>query len=148
MGGTPPTTTARPTSSTSAPRRCSAASRSSRRFGKAESVSGPCLALYRGMVVQGFNVKSLLKKTAREIREDGVFTLAAGAAFYAFFTGAAIVLVAGPWMGLANYGAGAIVVAIMLAGWSGSSMIGAVMQALNVAYDADETRTALKQHVL
>jgi membrane protein len=40
----------------------------------------------RGMVIGGYRVGPLLKKTAREIRDDGVTTLAAQTAYYFFFS--------------------------------------------------------------
>lgn len=136
------------------------------------------------MIIKGFNVTPLLKKTFREIRDDRVLTLAAGTAYYFFFSLFPLLLFLTPLLGLVGNGretmdsllghlagtlppdalsllrrllleivgasgnAGIMSVGVLLAGWSGSSIFGSLMEALNTAYDVQETRPWWKQQVL
>jgi membrane protein len=49
---------------------------------------------------------------------------------------------------VASNGAGVMSIGVLLAGWSGSNIFGALMGALNIAYDVEETRPWWKQQVL
>lgn len=136
------------------------------------------------MIIKGFSVKPLLKKTAREIRDDRIMTLAAGTAYYFFFSLFPLLLFLTPLLGLigngqemmesllghlagtlppdalsllrrvlleiitSSNGAGVMSIGVLLAGWSGSGIFGSLMEALNVAYDVQETRPWWKQQVL
>jgi membrane protein len=136
------------------------------------------------MIIKGFNVTPLYKKTLREIRDDRVLTLAAGTAYYFFFSLFPLLLFLTPLLGLlgngrelmesllghlsqtlppdalslirrvlteiitSDNGPGVMSIGLLLAAWSGSSIFGALMEALNVAYDVEETRPWWKQQVL
>ena len=136
------------------------------------------------MVIKGFNVVPLLKKTAREISDDRIFSLSAETAYYFFFSLFPLLLFLTPLLGIlgngremmeslisrlattlppdalsllrktlteiitSSGGAGVMSVGILLAGWSGSSIFGALMESLNVAYDVTETRPWWRQQVL
>jgi membrane protein len=133
------------------------------------------------MIIKGFNVIPLLKKTAQEIDEDRVGTLAAATAYYFFFSLFPLLLFLTPLLGLVGNGeqlmesmlsrlsatlpgdalsllrktlreivtssgnAGVMSLGALLAGWSGSNIFGSLMDALNVAYDATETRPLWKR---
>jgi membrane protein len=56
------------------------------------------------MVVKGFNVIPLLKKTVQEIREDGISSLAATTAYYFFFSLFPLLLFLTPLLGLVGNG--------------------------------------------
>jgi membrane protein len=136
------------------------------------------------MVIKGYNVGALLKKTGKEIGEDSVTTLAAQTAYYFFFSLFPLFLFAAPLLGLAIEHAtlmrfimgrvsgtvpGAAAEAIelvlrnivfakdakgimslgaLLAAWSGSNIFGALMTALNTAYDVEETRSWVKRQLI
>jgi membrane protein len=128
------------------------------------------------MVIKGYNVVPLVKKTVREIGEDRIPSLAAETAYYFFFSLFPLLLFLTPLLGLigngrelmealllrlsatipadalsllrrtlteiitTNGGVGIMSVGALLAAWSGSSIFGTLMDALNVAYDVSETR--------
>ena len=128
------------------------------------------------MIIKGFNVVPLVKKTLKEIGEDRIPSLAAETAYYFFFSLFPLLLFLTPLLGLVGNGrelmeallsrlattlppdalsllrrtlteiittsggAGIMSIGALLAGWSGSSIFGALMDALNVAYDVSETR--------
>src|SRR5690242_8034873 len=128
------------------------------------------------MVIKGFNVVQLLKKTGHEIGEDRITSLAAQTAYYFFFSLFPLLLFLTPMLGLfgngqqlmdsmlarlsstlpadalslirrifsqvitAQGGAGIMSLGALLAAWSGSNIFGALMDALNIAYDVTETR--------
>lgn len=136
------------------------------------------------MVIKGFNVIQLLKKTGHEIGEDRITSLAAQTAYYFFFSLFPLLLFLTPMLGLfgngqqmmdsmlsrlsstlpadalslirrifsqvitAQGGAGIMSVGLLLAAWSGSNIFGALMTALNVAYDVTETRPWWKRQLL
>jgi membrane protein len=136
------------------------------------------------MIIKGYNVVPLLKKTAQEIDRDRVGTLAAGTAYYFFFSLFPLLLFLTPLLGLVGNGqelmesmlgrlsatlpgdalsllrktlseivtssgnAGVMSVGALLAGWSGSNIFGSLMEALNVAYEATETRPLWKRIVI
>lgn len=133
------------------------------------------------MIVKGFNVVPLLKKTVQEIGEDNVSSLAATTAYYFFFSLFPLLLFLTPLLGLvgngqqlmdsmllrlsstlppdalsllrktlneivtSSGGAGVMSLGALLAGWTGSNIFGSLMDALNVAYDATETRPLWKR---
>jgi membrane protein len=128
------------------------------------------------MIIKGFNVVPLVKKTVKEIGEDRIFSLAAETAYYFFFSIWPLLLFLMPLLGLfgnsrelmdmllsrlsatfppdalsllrktldeitkSNGNIGVASVGALLAGWSGSQIFGSLEEALNVAYDATETR--------
>ena len=136
------------------------------------------------MIIKGFNVVPLVKKTVREIREDRLLGIAAGTAYYFFFSLFPLLLFLTPLLGLvgngpalmesllshlsqtlppdalslmrrvlletmsASGGVGIMSIGVLLAGWAGSGIFGSLMEALNIAYDAEETRPWWKQQVL
>jgi len=136
------------------------------------------------MVIKGFNVVQLLKKTGREIGEDRITSLAAQTAYYFFFSLFPLLLFLTPMLGLfgngqqimdsmlsrlsstlpgdslslirrifsevitAKGGAGIMSLGALLAAWSGSNIFGALMDALNIAYDVKETRPWWKRQLL
>lgn len=136
------------------------------------------------MVIRGFDVVQLLKKTGHEIGEDRLTSLAAQTAYYFFFSLFPLLLFLTPMLGLfgngqqlmdsmlsrlsstlpadslslvrrifseaitARGGAGIMSLGALLAAWSGSNIFGALMDALNIAYDVEETRPWWKRQLL
>ena len=136
------------------------------------------------MIIKGFNVAPLVKKTVQEIGRDRIPSLAAETAYYFFFSLFPLLLFLTPLLGLigngeqlmasllarlattipvdalsllrrtlseiitASGGAGVMSVGALLAGWSGSSIFGALMDSLNVAYDVSESRPWWKRQLL
>lgn len=136
------------------------------------------------MIIKGFNIVPLVKKTAKEVGDDRIPALAAQTAYYFFFSLFPLLLFLTPLLGLvgdgqelmqsllgrlsatmpadtlslvrrvlgeiitSSGGAGVMSVGVLLAGWSGSNIFGALMDALNVAYDVTETRPWWKKQVL
>jgi membrane protein len=136
------------------------------------------------MIIKGYNVVPLVKKTYREIVEDRIPSLAAETAYYFFFSLFPLLLFLTPLLGLlgngrelmealllrlstiippdalsllrrtlteiitTNGGAGIMSVGALLAGWSGSSIFGTLMDALNVAYEVRETRPWWKRQLV
>ncbi|MEP6733781.1 MAG: YihY/virulence factor BrkB family protein [bacterium] len=136
------------------------------------------------MVIKGYNVVPLVKKTFHEIGEDRIPSLAAETAYYFFFSLFPLLLFLTPLLGLigngrelmelllsrlagsipadalmlvrrtlteiitASGGAGIMSTGALLAAWSGSSIFGTLMDALNVAYDVEETRPWWKRQLL
>ena len=136
------------------------------------------------MVIKGFNVVQLLKKTGHEIGEDRITSLAAQTAYYFFFSLFPLLLFLTPMLGVfgngqqmmdsmlarlsstlpadglslirrifsqvitARGGAGVMSLGLLLAAWSGSNIFGALMDALNIAYDVQETRPWWKRQLL
>src|SRR5690242_14654743 len=136
------------------------------------------------MVIKGFNVVQLLKKTGHEIAEDRITSLSAQTAYYFFFSLFPLLLFLTPMLGLfgngqqmmdamlsrlsttlpadslslirrifsqvitAQGGVGVMSLGLLLAAWSGSNIFGALMDALNIAYDVKETRPWWKRQLL
>jgi membrane protein len=136
------------------------------------------------MIIKGYNVVPLVKKTVREIGEDRIPSLAAETAYYFFFSLFPLLLFLTPLLGLLGNGqqmmesllshlsatlppdtlsllrrtlseiitssgnAGIMSLGALLAAWSGSNIFGALMDALNVAYDVSETRPLWKRLLL
>ena len=136
------------------------------------------------MIIQGFNVVPLVKKTVKEIGKDRIPSLAAETAYYFFFSLFPLLLFLTPLLGLvgngqalmesllgrlattlpadalsllrktlseiitSSGGAGVMSLGALLAGWSGSSIFGTLMDALNIAYDVSETRPLWKRIAL
>ena len=136
------------------------------------------------MIIKGYDVVPLLKKTVKEIGEDRIPSLAAETAYYFFFSLFPLLLFLTPLLGLVGNGqelmdsllgrlsatmpadtlslvrsvldeiitssgnAGVMSIGALLAGWSGSNIFGALMEALNVAYDVSETRPWWKKQLL
>lgn len=136
------------------------------------------------MVIKGFNVVQLLKKTGHEIGEDRITSLSAQTAYYFFFSLFPLLLFLTPMLGLfgngqqlmdtmlsrlsstvpadalslirrilgevitSQGGAGIMSIGALLAAWSGSNIFGALMDALNIAYDVEETRPWWKRQAL
>jgi len=136
------------------------------------------------MIIMGFNLVPLVKKTVKEIGDDHIPSLAAETAYYFFFSLFPLLLFLTPLLGLvgngqqlmeslltrlattipadalsllrrtlseiitASGGAGVMSVGALLAGWSGSSIFGALMDSLNIAYDVSESRPWWKRQLL
>ena len=136
------------------------------------------------MIIKGFNVVPLVKKTVHEVIDDRIPSLAAETAYYFFFSLFPLLLFLTPLLGLLGNGqalmtsllgrlsgtvppdalsllqrtlteivtasgsAGVMSIGALLAGWSGSSIFGSLMESLNVAYDATETRPWWKRQLL
>ena len=147
-------------------------------------MSGPALARLPVMIIRGFNIVPLVKKTVKEIGEDRIPSLAAETAYYFFFSLFPLLLFLTPLLGVigngpqlmesllsrlamtipadalsllrrtlseivtSSGGAGVMSVGALLAGWSGSSIFGTLMNSLNVAYDVSESRPWWKRQVL
>src|SRR3954451_12547093 len=120
------------------------------------------------MIIKGFNVVPLVKKTVKEIGEDRIPSLAAETAYYFFFSLFPLLLFLTPLLGAigngpelmesllarlattipadalsllrrtlseivnGSGGAGVMSIGVVLAGWSGSSIFGTLMDALNI----------------
>ena len=136
------------------------------------------------MVLGGYRVGPLLKKSAREILDDGVLGLSAQTAYYFFFSLFPLLLFVTPLLALIgdqqemvgwllprlgrlvpveamdvvsgvvedvvlNESApGLMSIGALLAAWSGSNIFGALMDALNRAYDVRETRPWFKKQII
>jgi membrane protein len=136
------------------------------------------------MVIKGFNVVQLLKKTGHEIAEDRITSLSAQTAYYFFFSLFPLLLFLTPMLGLfgdgqqmmdallsrlsttlpadslslirrifsqvitARGGVGVMSLGLLLAAWSGSNIFGALMDALNIAYDVDDSRPWWRRQLL
>jgi len=136
------------------------------------------------MVLLGYNVGALLKKTGKEILADKVSALAAQTAYYFFFSLFPLFLFLAPLLSLVvdpqtlmrvvmgriggvipsegvtplklvlqnvvftKNAPGLMSIGVLLAAWSGSNIFGALMGALNTAYDVEETRPWWKQQLL
>jgi membrane protein len=136
------------------------------------------------MIILGYNVVPLVKKTFKEIGKDRIPSLAAETAYYFFFSLFPLLLFLTPLLGLlgnghqlmeallgrlsttlpadalsllrktlteivtSSGGAGVMSLGALLAGWSGSSIFGTLMDALNIAYDVSETRPLWKRIAL
>ena len=136
------------------------------------------------MIIKGFNVVPLIRKTLHEVGEDRIPSLAAETAYYFFFSLFPLLLFLTPLLGLvgdgralieallarlsttipadalsllrrtlteiitSSGGVGIMSIGALLAAWSGSSIFGALMDALNVAYDVSETRPWWKRQLL
>ena len=136
------------------------------------------------MLIKGFNVVPLLRKTIKEIGDDRIPSLAAETAYYFFFSLFPLLLFLTPLLGLlgngrelmeallarlaatipadalsllrrtlseivtSSGGTGVMSVGVLLAGWSGSSIFGTLMDSLNIAYDVSENRPWWKRYGL
>ena len=136
------------------------------------------------MVIKGYRVGPLLKKTAQEIGADKVSSLAAQTAYYFFFSLFPLFLFAAPLLSLVvdratlmrmimerlsgvippgaatavqsvlrnivfvKNARGLLSLGVLLAAWSGSNIFGALMDALNIAYDVEETRPWWKRQAI
>jgi membrane protein len=136
------------------------------------------------MVVKGYNVWPLVKNVGKEIMDDNVLGLAAGTAYYFFFSLFPIFLFLAPLLSLvgnerktfnfimqqlaqvvppeayslmANVvrsvvfsaeAPGLVSIGAFLALWAGSNIFNALMDALNGAYDVQETRPWWKRKLM
>jgi membrane protein len=136
------------------------------------------------MIISGFDVAALARKTVREIRKDRIPSLAAETAYYFFFSLFPLLLFLTPLLGLvgngralmesmlarlsmtlppdalsllrktlgeiitSDNGTGLMSIGALLAAWSGSSIFGSLMGALNQAYEVKETRPWWRQQLL
>ncbi|MGH7717431.1 MAG: YihY/virulence factor BrkB family protein [Gemmatimonadaceae bacterium] len=136
------------------------------------------------MVIGGYRVGPLVKKTAQEVLNDGVLGLAAQTAYYFFFSLFPLLLFATPLLGLvgneqaiinwvvgqvsatvpdealalvrnviadvvfSENAPGLMSIGAVLAAWTGSNVFGALIDALNRAYDLTETRPWWKKRLL
>src|ERR1041385_4054218 len=66
--------------------------------------TGPALAPLWRMIIKGFNVVPLVKKTVKEIGEDRVPSLAAETAYYFFFSLFPLLLFLTPLLGVLGNG--------------------------------------------
>ena len=128
------------------------------------------------MIIQGFRVVPLLKRTGEEILSDEVPSLAATTAYYFFFSLFPLLLFIAPLLSFvgdkqqlmtelmsraaramppealaplqgvlkdvvfAKGAPGLMSMGALLAAWAGSNIFGALMEALNTAYDVTESR--------
>jgi len=136
------------------------------------------------MVIKGYDVVALVKKTVKEIGDDRIPSLAAETAYYFFFSLFPLLLFLTPLLGLVGNGqqlmesmigrlssnmpadtlsllrrvlgeiitssgnAGIMSIGVLLAAWSGSSIFGSLMDALNIAYGVTESRPWWKKLLL
>lgn len=136
------------------------------------------------MVIKGYRVGPLLKKTGREILDDNVLGLSAQTAYYFFFSLFPLLLFLAPLLGLVGdkqvliewvmdqvetavpqdamrllegvinevvYAEGApglMSLGIVLALWTGSNVFNALINALNRAFDCDDTRPFWKKRII
>jgi membrane protein len=136
------------------------------------------------MVIKGYNVGTLLKRTGKEILSDGIPGLGAQTAYYFFFSLFPLLLFLTPLLSLvggrdqvmnfvlaqlssmgnpesirpiadtirkavyADNAPGLMSIGLLLAAWSGSNIFGALMTALNTAYDVEESRPWWKRQLL
>lgn len=136
------------------------------------------------MIIKGFRVGTLLKKTGSEIGADRVTTLAAQSAYYFFFSLFPLFLFLAPLLSLivdratlvrlvterfagtmppaaiaplrmvitnvvyTSAAPGLISLGLLLAAFSGSTVFGTLITALNTAYDVEETRPWFKRQAL
>ena len=136
------------------------------------------------MVVLGYRIGPLLKKTGSEILADNVLGLAAQTAYFFFFSLFPIMLFSAPLLSLSgnkqqifdtlfgqlanalpgdaagivrdvlhdvvfsDAAPGLISLGALLALWAGSNIFSALMDALNRAYDVDETRPWWKRKLM
>jgi membrane protein len=136
------------------------------------------------MVIKGYNVGTLLRRTGKEILSDGIPGLAAQTAYYFFFSLFPLLLFLTPLLSLvggrdqvmnfvlaqlssmgnpesirpiadtirkavyAENAPGLMSIGLILAAWSGSNIFGALMTALNTAYDVEESRAWWKRQLL
>ena len=136
------------------------------------------------MILGGYRVGPLLKKSGREVLDDGVLGLSAQTAYYFFFSLFPLLLFVTPLLALIgdkqemvgwvlsrlarvvppdamtlvsgvvedvvlNESApGLMSVGALLAAWSGSNIFGALINALNRAYDVRETRPWWRQQII
>ncbi|MEJ7809097.1 MAG: YihY/virulence factor BrkB family protein [Gemmatimonadaceae bacterium] len=136
------------------------------------------------MVIKGFRVAPLLKKTGQEILDDNVLGLAAQTAYYFFFSLFPLFLFATPLIGVfadkrevvnwligklgsavspdqfktvndvivstvfSESAPGLMSIGALLAAWAGSNVFGSLMDALNRAYDVEETRPWWKRKLI
>lgn len=136
------------------------------------------------MVIKGYNVGTLLKRTGKEILSDGIPGLGAQTAYYFFFSLFPLLLFLTPLLSLvggrdqvmnfvlaqlssmgnpesikpiadtirkavyAENAPGLMSIGLLLAAWSGSNIFGALMTALNTAYDVEESRPWWKRQLL
>ncbi len=136
------------------------------------------------MVIKGYNVGTLLRRTGKEILSDGIPGLAAQTAYYFFFSLFPLLLFLTPLLSLvggrdqvmnfvlaqlssmgnpesirpiadtirkavyAENAPGLMSIGLVLAAWSGSNIFGALMTALNTAYDVEESRSWWKRQLL
>ncbi|MDB4908710.1 MAG: ribonuclease [Gemmatimonadetes bacterium] len=136
------------------------------------------------MIIQGFRVVPLLKRTGQEILSDKVPSLAATTAYYFFFSLFPLLLFMAPLLSFvgdkqklmtdimtrasgalppealaplqgvlkdvvfAKSAPGLMSMGALLAAWAGSNIFGALIEALNTAYDVTESRPWWKQQVV
>lgn len=136
------------------------------------------------MIIKGYRVGPLVKRTAKEVMDDNVLDLAAETAYYFFFSLFPILLFIAPMLSLvgdkrrvidvvmsrlqdtippealgvvqgvlrdvvfSKSAPGMMSVGALLALWAGSNIFSALMTALNVAYDVNETRPWWKRKLI
>lgn len=136
------------------------------------------------MVIRGYRVGPLAKRTAKEVIDDNLLGLAAENAYYFFFSLFPILLFTAPMLSLvgdkrqtidvimhelqrvvppeamtlvqgvvsqvvfSKNAPGLISVGALLAAWAGSNIFSSLINALNVAYDVQETRPWWKQKLI
>src|SRR5690349_2959520 len=136
------------------------------------------------MVVLGYRVEAVVKRTLREILDDNLSGLSAQTAYYFFFSLFPILLFIAPLLSLvgskqetfqlfagqlqqvvpsegwaliggvikdvvyAKNAPGLMSVGALLAIWAGSNVFGALIDALNVAYDVTDTRPWWKKKLI
>ncbi len=136
------------------------------------------------MIIKGYRVAPLLRKTGQEILDDGVLGLSAQTAYFFFFSIFPLILFTAPLLGLFGNGPrtvtwlmqqlqavvpqdamqlvrgvvqdvvlssrapGLMSVGIFLAAWTGSNVFNALIDALNRAYDVEETRPWWKKRLI
>jgi membrane protein len=136
------------------------------------------------MIIGGYEVGPLLRKTVREVRADRLTSLAASAAYNFFFSLFPLLLFLAPLLSFvgnktkmvgflmsqltsvmppdqltamrpvlenivfARSAPTLLSIGLLLAAWSGSTVFGTLIGALNQAYDVEETRSWIRQQAI
>jgi membrane protein len=136
------------------------------------------------MIIKGYRVGPLLRRTGKEILDDGVLGLAAQTAYYFFFSLFPLLLFTAPLISLfgreeeviswimrqlaasvppeatrvvrdvveevvfAPGAPGLVSTGVLLAAWAGSNVFGSLIDALNRAYDVEESRPWWKKRLI
>lgn len=136
------------------------------------------------MIIKGYRVAPLLKKTGKEVLDDNLLGLAAQTAYYFFFSLFPLFLFAAPLLSMvgrkeqvfnwimsqlaqvipgdalsvvagvvrdvvfAKNAPGLISTGALLAAWAGSNVFGALIDALNRAYDVEDDRPWWKKRLI
>jgi membrane protein len=132
------------------------------------------------MIIKGYRVEPLLRKTGREILDDNILGLGAQTAYYFFFSLFPLLLFSAPLIGLvaefdtvvatlaravppaafeiirgaledvftSESAPGLMSAGLLLAAWAGSNIFSSLIDALNRAYDVEESRPWWKKKLI